>query len=481
MPGSMIAAVTLAAQMARTGPVERSPNGCGCGREAAKTAKSEPSTLIADNRKAFHDYHILETFEAGIALLGTEVKGIREGQANLRDSYARVDKGEVWLYNVHINPYSHRGYVDHDPQRKRRLLLHKYEIRKLIGKTVEKGLTLVPTRMYFKNGKVKVAHRAGPRQEGPRQARDDAQARGRSRDAGRREGARPPMRVLVVGAAGQLGQAMVARLLGRARGHPVHARATSTSPTTARRRARAPLGAPTRSSTAPRYNDVDGAEDDQVPALDVNAMARRARWRAPPRSVDAVLVHYSTDFVFSGTASTPYTESDRRSRRSVYAQSKLVGEWLAADAPPSLRGPRREPVRRPARAAAASIASSTRCARAARRRSFFDRVVSPSFVDDVAAASAHLLRARAARPALYHCVNSGHATWLDGGRGDCAAARPIGRRPLKPVSVNDVKLRAPRPQYAALSNEKLADGRLRDAGVAGRDWAATSSAPVRTH
>ncbi len=119
--------------------------------------KKESTRPIAENRKAFHDYHILETFEAGIALLGTEVKGIREGQANLRDSFARVDKGEVWLFNVHINPYSHRGYVDHDPKRKRRLLLHKYEIRKLIGKTVEKGLTLVPTKMYFKNGKVKVA------------------------------------------------------------------------------------------------------------------------------------------------------------------------------------------------------------------------------------------------------------------------------------------------------------------------------------
>ena len=119
-----------------------------------KEASTQP---IADNRKAFHDYHILETFEAGVALLGTEVKGIREGQANLRDSFARVEGGEVWLFNVHINPYSHRGYVDHDPKRKRRLLLHKYEIRKLIGKTVEKGLTLVPTKMYFKNGKIKVA------------------------------------------------------------------------------------------------------------------------------------------------------------------------------------------------------------------------------------------------------------------------------------------------------------------------------------
>src|SRR5436190_23065696 len=129
---------------------------------AAKKPKSdeaneEANRPIADNRKAYHDYHILETFEAGIALLGTEVKGIREGQANLRDAFARVEKGEVWLFHVHINPYSHRGYVDHDPRRKRRLLLHKAEIRKLIGKTVEKGLTLVPTKKYFKNGKVKVA------------------------------------------------------------------------------------------------------------------------------------------------------------------------------------------------------------------------------------------------------------------------------------------------------------------------------------
>ena len=165
-PGSMIAAVKLAAEMASHLRASRFGGQAAaarlrCGTMSAKKAKAEDekesSRPIADNRKAFHDYHILETFEAGIALLGTEVKGIREGQANLRDSYARVDNGEVWLFNVHINPYSHRGYVDHDPKRKRRLLLHKYEIRKLIGKTVEKGLTLVPTRMYFKNGKIKVA------------------------------------------------------------------------------------------------------------------------------------------------------------------------------------------------------------------------------------------------------------------------------------------------------------------------------------
>ena len=112
---------------------------------------------IAENRKAFHDYHILETFEAGVQLQGTEVKAIREGNVNLRDSYASVDGGEVWIYNVHINPYSHRGYSDHEPTRKRKLLLRRAEIRKLIGKTVEKGMTLVPTRMYFHNGFVKVA------------------------------------------------------------------------------------------------------------------------------------------------------------------------------------------------------------------------------------------------------------------------------------------------------------------------------------
>ena len=112
---------------------------------------------IAENRKAFHDYHILETFEAGIALVGTEVKAIREGSANLRDSFARVEGGEVWVYNLHISPYSHRGYADHDPTRRRKLLLRRQEIRKLVGRTTERGMTLVPTRMYFKNGYVKVA------------------------------------------------------------------------------------------------------------------------------------------------------------------------------------------------------------------------------------------------------------------------------------------------------------------------------------
>lgn len=124
---------------------------------AEKTERQKAEKHVAENRKAFHDYHVLETFEAGIALLGTEVKAIREGRVNLRDSFARVDAGEVHVMNVHISPYSHRGYADHEPTRRRKLLLHKQEIRKLVGKTTERGMTLVPVRMYFKNGRVKIA------------------------------------------------------------------------------------------------------------------------------------------------------------------------------------------------------------------------------------------------------------------------------------------------------------------------------------
>ena len=124
---------------------------------AEKTEREKAQSSIAENRKAFHDFHLLETFEAGLVLLGTEVKAIREGRVNLRDSFARVEDGEVFLYNVNISPYSHRGYADHEPLRRRKLLLHRDEIRKLIGKTVERGMTLVPVRLYFKKGRVKVA------------------------------------------------------------------------------------------------------------------------------------------------------------------------------------------------------------------------------------------------------------------------------------------------------------------------------------
>jgi len=122
----------------------------------AKTDRERGPALIADNRKARHDYHVLETWDAGVALLGTEVKAIREGRVNLRDSYARVAAGEVWLMNVHISPYSHRGYASHEELRQRKLLLHRHEIRKLVGRVAEKGLTLVPLDLRFDKGRVKV-------------------------------------------------------------------------------------------------------------------------------------------------------------------------------------------------------------------------------------------------------------------------------------------------------------------------------------
>ena len=122
-----------------------------------KTEREAAQANVAENRKAFHDFHMLDTFEAGLVLLGTEVKAIREGRVNLRDSFARVEDGEIFLYNVNISPYSHRGYADHEPLRRRKLLLNRDEIRKLIGKTVEKGMTLVPIRLYYKKGRVKVA------------------------------------------------------------------------------------------------------------------------------------------------------------------------------------------------------------------------------------------------------------------------------------------------------------------------------------
>jgi SsrA-binding protein len=121
-----------------------------------KSEREKAQRTIAENRKARHDYHIIETWEAGISLLGTEVKSIREGRVNLRDSYARVDNGEIWMLNVHISPYSHRGSAEHQELRQRKLLLHRDEIRKMVGKVAEKGLTLVPLELYFKKGRVKV-------------------------------------------------------------------------------------------------------------------------------------------------------------------------------------------------------------------------------------------------------------------------------------------------------------------------------------
>jgi SsrA-binding protein len=112
--------------------------------------------IITQNRKARHDYLILDRWEAGIVLQGTEVKSLREGKANLKDSYARIEAGEVFLYQFHISPYGKGSYNNHPPLRTRKLLLHKKEIRKLTGRVEEKGLTLIPLKVYFKEGKAKV-------------------------------------------------------------------------------------------------------------------------------------------------------------------------------------------------------------------------------------------------------------------------------------------------------------------------------------
>jgi dTDP-4-dehydrorhamnose reductase len=273
------------------------------------------------------------------------------------------------------------------------------------------------------------------------------------------------MNVLVVGAAGQLGQAMAARLAVE---HTV-TRWTRDEIDLRRHRelgARVRQLAPAAIINCAGYNHVDQAEQDQQTALDVNALVVRTLARAAA-DLDAVLLTYSTDFVFAGTATVPYTEQDRPEPQSAYAQSKLVGEWMAADAPRHyvLRveslfgGPKR-------RSSVDRIADAVRSGEPA--PVFVDRVVSPSFVADVAEASAHLLRASTptrrvralgapAEPpyGVYHCVNTGHATWFNVGR---EIARVLGRpdSALKPIRVNDVVLPATRPQFAALDNAKLA-------------------------
>ncbi len=111
---------------------------------------------IASNKKAFHDYFVEERYEAGLVLTGSEVKSLRDGKANLKDAYARVLNDEVFLLGVHISPYAAASYQNHDPTRTRKLLLHRKEIQRLIGKTTQKGLTLVPLRLYWKDGRAKV-------------------------------------------------------------------------------------------------------------------------------------------------------------------------------------------------------------------------------------------------------------------------------------------------------------------------------------
>lgn len=201
--------------------------------------------------------------------------------------------------------------------------------------------------------------------------------------------------------------------------------------------------------------DVDGAEDDPVGALQVNAFAVRSLARAASAR-GAALVHYSSDFVFDGTATRPYTEEDRPNPQSVYATSKLLGEWFAADAPrayvlrvESLFG--RAPNGPPPKGSIAGILNALQAGSEA--VVFEDRTVSPTYILDAARATRQLVEAQVPS-GLYHCVNSGHCTWLEFAR---ELARQVGVEPrLKPTRMSEARLRAPRPQYCALSNENLA-------------------------
>lgn len=268
------------------------------------------------------------------------------------------------------------------------------------------------------------------------------------------------MKVLVVGAAGQLGQAMVTHLAAE---HEVVAATRADVDLTRHAAVIDFVGrlAPQAIVNCAAYNDVDGAQSRQHHAFAANAFAPRTLARAA-EAIDATLIHYSTDFVYAGTATQPYAETDLPEPQSVYAQSKLMGEWMVADW-------RKHYVLRVESLFGGTLAKSSvdRIVAAVRGGSespvFFDRVTSPSFIADVAAASAHLLRAGAPF-GLYHCVNSGHATWLDLGR-EIARVLGCSDAALKPVSVDDVKFLAPRPRFAALSNQKMAN-----AGFAMPTW-----------
>jgi SsrA-binding protein len=125
------------------------------GRE--KGAPDDGRRIVAQNRRVRHDYSVLDTFECGLALQGSEVKSLREGRAQLRDAYARVERGEVWLHGVHVPPYAFaQGFGSHDPDRPRKLLLHRREIDELLGRTQQESLTLVPMSLYFRDGRAKV-------------------------------------------------------------------------------------------------------------------------------------------------------------------------------------------------------------------------------------------------------------------------------------------------------------------------------------
>lgn len=146
--------------------------------------------ILAENRRAPHDYELLERFEAGLVLTGSEVKSVRAGKVQLRDAYAEIRGNEAWLVNLHIAPYTHASVFNHDPERDRKLLLHRQEIKRLIGKTREKGLTLIPTKIYLKNGWIKceLALARGRKLHDKRQAIKEREREAEAREALRRAG-----------------------------------------------------------------------------------------------------------------------------------------------------------------------------------------------------------------------------------------------------------------------------------------------------
>jgi len=256
--------------------------------------------------------------------------------------------------------------------------------------------------------------------------------------------------VLVTGAAGQLGEAMVAQLEAR---HEVVnlGRADLDVADTGRVLATVAAVCPDVIVNCAAYTNVDGAETDPSAALAANAWAVRALARAATE-INAVLVHFSTDFVFDGTTTRPYTEADEPNPRGTYAVSKLLGEWFAADAAAHyvLRveslfgGPR-------ARSSVDKILQNLIAGREV--RAFADRTVSPSYVEDVVFATSEILAKRPA-PGVYHCVNTGWTTWSGIAR---ELASLAGRPDAAIVDVNmgDANLLAPRPKFAALDNAKL--------------------------
>jgi dTDP-4-dehydrorhamnose reductase len=271
------------------------------------------------------------------------------------------------------------------------------------------------------------------------------------------------VRVAVVGARGQLGTAILREFEQR---HEVVAFGRDTLDVSDDLAVAAAMtrALPDVIINCAAYNDVDGAEDHPVDALNANSFAVRALARAASER-DATFVHYSTDFVFDGAATRPYTETDPPNPRSTYAASKLLGEWFAVDAPrsyvlrvESLFG--RAAGGGPSTGSVATIAKALEAGEEA--RVFEDRTVSPTYIIDAAKATLQLVE-QSAPPGLYHCVNAGHCTWLEFAR---ELARQLSVEPrLVPVRMADLAFRATRPLYCALSTDKLAA-----AGIAMPTW-----------